>query len=89
MSLLRVWRRYHGRDLIAEVSPTAGMGTWEACAWQLGPRGTKHQARRHFSLLTGAQAAADEIVGVNFSHACDKHCGDWTAVELTRSDDGA
>ena len=83
MRKLRVWRRHHGPDLVAEVSPIQGIGTWRACARRVGSAGRDElvdHAKRSFSLLADAQAGADQLLQHYFNHRCDGSCGEWGPV---------
>ena len=88
MRKLRVWRRHHGPDLVAEVAPIQGMGTWRACARRLRSTG-RHElvahAKRSFSLLADAQAGADELLQKHYHHRCDHACGEWGPVQSKRT----
>jgi hypothetical protein len=90
MRKLRVWRRQHGPDLVAEVAPIQGMGTWRACARRLRSTG-RHElvdhAKRSFSLLADAQAAADELLQQHYKHRCGHACGEWGPVQSIRAGD--
>jgi len=79
MRKLRVWRRHHGPDLLAEVAPFDGMGTWRACARRFRSAGDDlvDHAKGSFSLLAEAQAAADELLARHFKHRCNRSCGQW------------
>ena len=46
MSTLRTWRRHHAGDIIAEVKPVEGIGTWEASAWPVAEPSQVERARR-------------------------------------------
>jgi hypothetical protein len=79
MTQLRLWRRRHSQNIIAEATPVAGMGSWEVSVWQKGVR--KTNGGRQFSLLTDAHTAADGLAAVTFGHQCDAGCGPWDPVE--------
>jgi hypothetical protein len=88
MRKLRVWRRHHGPDLVAEVAPIQGMGTWRACARRVRSAGRDElvdHAKRSFSLLADAQAAADELLQQHYDHRCDRSCGEWGPVQTTHT----
>ncbi len=74
---VRSWRRLHGTDLVVQVDPVPGFGTWAVRAWaENGPVG--ESSPHQFPLLTFAQAAADHMVGRRFKHRCTPEtCGDW------------
>jgi hypothetical protein len=76
-----MWRRQHSADIVAEVTPVSGMGTWQVCAWRVAGDVHRNLPDRHFSLLTDAHEAADQLAAVTFEHRCDDICGEWTAVE--------
>ena len=78
---LRMWRRKHSANIVAEVTPVSGMGTWSACVWRAPDDAHRTDTGRHFSLLTEAHQAADELAAVTFEHHCDTVCGQWTPVE--------
>ena len=85
---LRVWRRHHEPDLVAEVAPIQGMGTWRACARRVGANGRGElvdHAKRSFSLLADAQAAADELLQQHYKHRCNGSCGEWAPVQSKRT----
>ena len=90
MRKLRVWRRNHGPDLVAEVAPIQGMGTWRACARRLRSSGRDElvdHATRSFSLLEDAQAAADDLLHQHYNHRCDDSCGEWGPLQARRRSD--
>ena len=77
---MRSWRRLHGSDVIAQVEPFGGFGTWRVSVWNVTD--PKHPVRhgREFQLLTEALAAADTLACETFQHTCnDGHCGHWLA----------
>jgi hypothetical protein len=75
---VRSWRRLHGIDLIAQVDPVAGFGTWTARAWVEGDPQRSEVSPRQFELLTSAQTTADHMVRERFKHRCDfATCGEW------------
>jgi hypothetical protein len=82
---LRVWHRQHADDVVAEVAPIGGIGTWRACASR--QRGLERQAHEGptFSLLSEAHAAADDIARTRFPHACGDKCGPWHPAERRRA----
>ena len=74
----RSWRRLHGTDLIAQVDPVPGIGTWIARAWIETDPASERNSRRYFEFLISAQAAADHMVRQRFGHRCDfDSCGEW------------
>jgi len=77
---MRTWRRLHGSEVIAEVAPVSGFGTWRVSAWNIDdPTGPTHH-NREFQLLTEALAAADRLASEILEHTCnDSHCGHWLA----------
>jgi hypothetical protein len=76
---LFVWRRRHSQDIIAEVTPVAGIGSWRVSVWQKAAG--KTNADCHFSLLTDAQGAGVTLALITFGHRCDADCGQWQTVE--------
>ena len=84
MSQLRTWQRRHADQVVAEVSPVPGMGTWEACARILSSGAERHVGL-HFSLLTDAQDAADILARAMAPHDCDAACEQWTAIERRKT----
>jgi hypothetical protein len=75
---MRSWRRLHRSDVIAQVEPLAGFGTWTASAWQTASPEKPVREARHFELLTEAQEAADSLARTLFDHRCeDGSCGRW------------
>jgi hypothetical protein len=81
MIFLREWRRPHGDNLIAQVSPVGGMGSWEARVSRLQQPDSPIHVGQHFALLTEAQAAADALVATVYGHTCDATCGPWRPIE--------
>ena len=79
MSILRTWRRHHSGDMIAEVKPVEGIGTWEASAWLVAEPSKVERAPRSFTMLTEAQSAADALATTAFDHHCTATCGTWLA----------
>jgi hypothetical protein len=79
MSTLRTWRRHHAGDIIAEVKPVEGIGTWEASAWLVAEPSKVERAPRSFSMLTEAQSVADALATTAFDHECGPTCGKWLA----------
>ena len=79
MSTLRTWRRHHSGDIIAQVKPVEGIGTWEASAWPVAELSQVERAPRSFSMLTEAQSAADALATTAFGHQCTATCGKWLA----------
>jgi hypothetical protein len=82
MAELRVWQRRHGDDIVAEVSPVQGMGTWDICAWREPDRRETRGGR--FGWLADAHHGADTLAQLTFDHRCDSRCGVWNAVERRR-----
>ena len=80
MTELRLWRRHHSPNLVAEVAPVPGMGTWTICAWRGPERLTVHQGGQ-CQLLTDAHRQADALSAAVFDHRCDAYCGVWQPVE--------
>jgi hypothetical protein len=78
---LRVWRRQHSRDIVTEVAPVPGIGSWEASACRESDGTTRVEMGRYYSLLTDAHLAADTLAANTFGHRCDNTCGAWTAIE--------
>jgi hypothetical protein len=75
---LHTWRRQHGPDIVAEVSPIKGLGQWDACAWLVKDPSAVAKSPRKIAALMSAQAAADHLARTTFDHTCDPHgCGDW------------
>ena len=79
MSTLRTWRRHHAGDIIAEVKPVEGIGTWEASAWLVAEPSKVERAPRSLSMLTEAQSVADALATTAFDHQCAPTCGKWLA----------
>jgi hypothetical protein len=84
MSELRTWQRLHAQQVVAEVSPVPGMGTWEACARVLASGAERHVGL-HFSLLTEAQDAADVLARAMVPHECGAGCEQWSAIERRKT----
>jgi hypothetical protein len=80
MTELRLWQRHHTPDLIAEVTPVPGMGTWTICTFRNPKRVAAHHGGQ-FHLLTEAHREADALLAAIFSHVCDTDCGAWHPVE--------
>lgn len=79
-----MWQRRHGDDIIAEVTPVMGIGTWDVnVCRQPGSRELRTGGR--FGLLTDAHHAADALVWAAFQHTCDSRCGVWAAIERRQS----
>jgi hypothetical protein len=75
---LHTWRRQHGPDLVAQVTPLEGLGTWDASAWLVRSPTEAARSPRKIAELTSAQATADHLARTAFGHTCDPHeCGDW------------
>ena len=79
MGMLRTWRRHHSGDMIAEVKPVEGIGTWEASAWLVATPSKVERAPQSFSMLTEAQSVADALAATAFGHQCTVTCGTWLA----------
>src|SRR4029077_16189777 len=79
MGKLRTWRWLHAGDIIAEVKPVEGIGTWEASAWLVVEPSKVERAPRSFSMLTEAQSVADALAATAFGHQCTATCGTWLA----------
>jgi len=79
MNILRTWRRHHSGDMIAQVKPVEGIGTWEASAWLVAEPSKVERSPRSFSMLTEAQSAADALATTAFDHQCTVTCGKWLA----------
>jgi hypothetical protein len=76
---MRSWRRLHAPDVIAQVEPIAGFGTWRASVWHTSdPRALVNHPRT-FQMLTEAQTFADTLACSAFGHSCDGKCGKWLA----------
>jgi hypothetical protein len=89
MTNLRMWRREHSANIIAEVTPASGIGSWAACVWRLQADPHRTEAGRHFALPTDAHTAADQLAAFTFQHRCDTACGKWIAVERPLIEDPA
>jgi hypothetical protein len=77
---MRSWRRLHGSELIAQVEPIGGFGTWRVSVWHTENPDEATRHPRDFELLTEAQAAADLLLTQTFKHQCFAgHCGHWLA----------
>jgi hypothetical protein len=79
MNTLRTWRRYHSGDIIAQVTPVEGIGTWEASTWLVAEPSKVERAPRSLSMLTEAQSVADALATTAFDHQCTATCGKWLA----------
>lgn len=77
--VVQVWRRLHGGQIIAEVTPNTGMGLWRVSAYRVNGRaGEVAYTGRAFSLLIDAHRAADQLVQEQFQHVCETGvCGRW------------
>jgi hypothetical protein len=80
MSELRTWQRRHAPDVVAEVRPVAGMGTWDVFVWRDVEPPETCEGGRH-GLLVEAHRAADTLAASTFAHQCDASCGPWNPVE--------
>ena len=77
---MRSWRRLHGSDLIAQVEPVSGFGTWRVSVWDIADPRHPTNHTREFQLLTEALDAADTLTRQVFNHECDDgRCGHWLA----------
>jgi hypothetical protein len=76
---MRAWRRLHAPDVIAQVEPLGGFGTWKATVWHTSAPGRPVSHPRTFQLLTDAQHVADALACTEFGHCCDGLCGKWLA----------
>jgi hypothetical protein len=77
---MRSWRRLHGSDVIAQVAPVTGFGTWRVSVWNIAEPMRRVQHTGEFQLLTEALAAADTLACATFQHTCDdSRCGHWLA----------
>jgi hypothetical protein len=84
MKKLSLWQRRHQPDVIGEVTPIAGIGTWAVCAYRTpGRRQVRHGGR--FELLTEAHHAADALVAAAFHHTCGTACAAWQPIERRRA----
>jgi hypothetical protein len=82
-----MWRRHHDENIVAEVTPVQGIGTWRACARRMSE---SHEAERGaFDLLVEAQLAADQLTHAKFGHVCDRRCGFWQPQAPQRRHDDA
>jgi hypothetical protein len=77
---LRIWQRRHVTGVVAEVTPVAGIGTWEACAWH-EPDRAGVLAGGPVGLLSDAMAAADALAITSAGHTCDARCGKWEPTD--------
>jgi hypothetical protein len=85
MSELRVWQRRHAPNIVAEVRPVGGMGTWDICTWLDAGSPERCEGGRH-ALLTEAHLAADVLAATTFDHRCDAACGEWNAIERRKAE---
>ena len=79
-----MWQRRHGDDIIAEVVPVMGIGTWDVSVCRQ-PGSRERCAGGRFGLLTDAHHAADALALAALEHTCDSTCGVWTAIERRQS----
>ena len=79
MSVLRTWQRQHRNGITTLVLPMSGMGSWEIATSTPG-KTTLQRLRKHFALLTEAQAAADRHACAVVEHDCSL-CEQWTPIE--------
>ena len=87
MTNLRMWRRLHSGNIIAEVTAVSGIGGWAACVWRLSGDPHRIEAARHFALPSDAHRAADQLAAFTFQHRCDTKCRQWDAVEHSINED--
>jgi hypothetical protein len=85
MTALRVWQRRHTPNLVAEVRPVGGMGTWDVSVWRDVEPPERCEGGR-YELLTEAHRAADALAATTFNHRCDESCGEWNALERRKED---
>jgi hypothetical protein len=79
---LRTWRRLHGPDIVCQVEPLNGLGLWTASAWLTSNATAIARTLRPVTLLTAAQAKADDLARQAFAHTCDVGtCGDWLPLD--------
>jgi hypothetical protein len=83
----RIWRRQHADQVIAEVVPVEGLGTWHVCARYTGVPERRESDDRSFMMLVEAHEAADALARDAFGHVCDIRCGTWLQIERRRADD--
>ena len=77
---MRSWRRLHDSNVVAQVEPVSGFGTWKVSVWQTDHPEAVLRHPSNFQLLTDAQAAADALAQSISRHACiAAHCGPWLA----------
>jgi hypothetical protein len=74
---MRSWRRLHGLDVLAQVEPVTGFGTWTASAWRISDPRQPARDNHAFELLSDAQRAADALARQVFEHTCNPNCGHW------------
>ena len=80
MGTLRTWERRHGQDIVGQVTPVMGIGSWDVTVCREPNSRDLHTGGR-FGLLTDAHHAADALVWSVFKHICDSTCSRWTPVE--------
>jgi hypothetical protein len=85
VSALRTWQRRHAPNIVAEVRPVGGMGTWDVCVWRDVEPQEMCEGGRH-GFLTDAHEAADALAAMTFAHRCDADCGKWNPVERRNKD---
>ena len=83
MAELRLWRRRHAPDIVAEVEPVPGMGMWDVSTRREDGNEVSVAGGR-FGFLTDAHSAADTLTATAFGHRCNSHCSQWEAVERRR-----
>ena len=79
-----MWQRRHSSNIVAQVTPVEGIGTWDVCVFHSDDLATTWDGGR-FGLLTDAHDAADALVATTFAHRCEDACGAWNAVERRRT----
>jgi hypothetical protein len=79
---VRSWRRLHSSNIVCQVEPMHGLGLWTASAWLTSDPSAIARTLRPVTLLTAAQAKADDLARQAFAHTCDDGtCGDWLPVQ--------
>ena len=77
---MRSWRRLHISEVIAQVEPVSGFGTWKVSVWHTENPDVAFRHPCEFQLLTEAQEAADVLARKTFDHTCfEGRCGHWLA----------
>jgi hypothetical protein len=80
MAELRVWRRRHSPNIVSQVTPIEGIGTWDICV-SSAVEGQEVRGAERFSLLSDALQAADRLAAATYQHHCVPACGVWEPVE--------